>query len=100
MQINDIFPGADNLCKANFILDRYRVSLCNFYHRHLTQNFIKFDQNSINCFEGETCVHAYYALFYALYTDYITIPSVCVLTSKELVSDDMLISLLAQGRYA
>jgi hypothetical protein len=45
-------------------------------------------------------VHEYYALFYELYTDYIKIPSVCVLSSKELISADTLISLLAHGRYA
>jgi hypothetical protein len=44
-------------------------------------------------------VHEYYA-FYALYTDYIIIPSVCVLSCKEMVSADSLISLLAHGRYA
>jgi hypothetical protein len=33
----------------------------------LAQNLIKFDKNSIISFEGETCVHAYYALLYALY---------------------------------
>jgi hypothetical protein len=43
-------------------------------------------------------VHEYYA-FYALYTDYIIIPSVCV-SCKELVSADTLFSLLAHGRYA
>jgi hypothetical protein len=88
------------LCKAHFILDRYGVSLCNFYHRYMSQNLTKFDQNSINIYEGETCVHTYYALLYALYTDYITIQTVCVSTSKEFVSADTLISLLAHGRYA
>jgi hypothetical protein len=65
-----------------------------------TDTWQKFDQNSINSYEGETCVHAYYALLYALYTDYIKIPSVCVLSSKELIFADTLISLLAHGRYA
>jgi hypothetical protein len=46
-------------------------------------------------------VHEYYALFYALCTDFIKIPSVYVCYhSKELVSADTLISLLAHGRYA
>jgi hypothetical protein len=39
---------------------------------------ITFVQNSNNSFEGETCVIEYYSLFYALYTDYIKITSVCV----------------------
>jgi hypothetical protein len=92
---------ADNLCKAHFILNRYGVSLCNFHHTYLVQNLIIFDQNSINSFESETYVHAYYyALFYALYTDYITIPSVCVLSPKEFVFADTLIILLAHGLYA
>jgi hypothetical protein len=71
-----------------------------FTNRYLAQNLIKFHQNSINNFEGETCVPAYFALIYALNTDYIKIPSVCVLSSKEIVSADTLISLLAHGRYA
>jgi hypothetical protein len=66
----------------------------------MAQTLIIFDQNSINSFEGEIRVHAYYALLYALYTDYIKIASVCVLSSKELVSADTLISLLAHGRFA
>jgi hypothetical protein len=45
-------------------------------------------------------LHEYYALLYALYTEYITIQTVCVLSSKELVSADTLISPLAHGRYA
>jgi hypothetical protein len=100
MQINIFFSEADNRCKAHFILERYGVPLCKLYHRYLAKNVIKFHQNSIYSYEGETCVHAYYALLYALYTDYIKIPSVCVLSSKELVSADTLISLLAHSRYA
>jgi hypothetical protein len=57
---------------------------------------IKIDQNSINSFEGETCVQ----LYYMHYTDYITIETVCVLSSKKFDSFDTLIILLAHGRYA
>jgi hypothetical protein len=45
-------------------------------------------------------VHEYYTLLYALYTDYIKISSVSVLSSKELVSADTSIILFAHGRYA
>jgi hypothetical protein len=60
----------------------------------------KFNRNSIYSYEGETRVQAYYALLYALYTYYITIPSVFVLSSKELLSAGTLINLLAHGRFA
>jgi hypothetical protein len=96
MQTNDFFLEADNLCKYHFILDRYGLPLCNFYHRYLPQNLIKIQL----IVSKAKRVHANYALLYALYTDYIKIPSVCVLSSKELFTADTSISLLAHGRYA
>jgi hypothetical protein len=81
MQINIISLRLITCVKLT-LLDRYGVSFGNLYHRHLAQHLIKIDQNSINSFEGETCVHAYYALSYALYTDYIKIPSLCVIIQR------------------
>jgi hypothetical protein len=78
MQINNLFLEADNLCKDHFILDRYGLPLCNFYHRYLPPNLIKI-QLTVSKAKR---VHANYALLYALYTDYIKILSVCVIIQR------------------
>jgi hypothetical protein len=89
------FPGFDNLCKAHFILDLYGVSFGNLYHRYLAQNLIK-----IRLIVSKAKhVYMHIMLYYIHFIQIILKFHQCVLSSKELVSADMLISLLARGRY-
>jgi hypothetical protein len=75
---------------TNFILslevydDGATVLKCSFCFNLincLVIKIIKFDQNSIIVSKAKR-VHEYYALLYALYTDYITIPSVYAIVQR------------------
>jgi hypothetical protein len=99
MQINNFFLGLITCVKLTLYWTDMEYHLVNFttdiWHK-ISSNLIKIQL----IVSKARRVHEYYALFYVIYTDYIKIPSLCVLSPKELVSADTLISLLAHGRYA